>query len=80
DLQAAERQVADASRRLQQCERELHEARAVQGKPDRPQQDVPDQQLDLQLRNFQKLKEVAKALDLTISSLNPLRVSESALS
>ncbi|XP_045541278.1 uncharacterized protein LOC106713427 isoform X2 [Papilio machaon] len=62
DLQAAERQVADASRRLQQCERELHEARAVQGKPDRPQQDVPDQQLDLQLRNFQKLKEVAKAL------------------
>ncbi|KPJ04321.1 hypothetical protein RR46_00355 [Papilio xuthus] len=38
DLQVAERQVAEASRRLQQCETELLEARAVQGKPDRPLQ------------------------------------------
>ncbi|XP_013178879.1 PREDICTED: uncharacterized protein LOC106126001 isoform X2 [Papilio xuthus] len=62
DLQVAERQVAEASRRLQQCERELLEARAVQGKPDRPLQELPEQQLDVQLKNFQRLKEVVRAL------------------
>uniref|UniRef100_A0A2A4K746 Uncharacterized protein n=1 Tax=Heliothis virescens TaxID=7102 RepID=A0A2A4K746_HELVI len=38
EMAAAEKQVLDFSRRLQNCERQLAESRAVQGKPERPAQ------------------------------------------